>query len=215
MRYLNWANGSCDFDCIMVMSLNFFLLTVSWVLGKEGSYLLPNLVNREGVEWGSFCFWPEIHAQMKQSEQVRGMNFMTIWCMFRFCVRMLWRYKNETSSLLATWWLVWFFCFQNTLCYTVYIFPCFVHHWMCWVFPFSTEVTLLWNLENHFETCFLPLFCSPKLLLTPGKFQYHFPVKAKFDADMSKSRMEQHTPELTQPCFKLEVTQKTLLYTKW
>jgi len=86
----------------MVMSLNFFLLTVCGALGKKESHLLPNLVSREGVEWGSFCFWPEIHAQMKQSAQVQGMNFMTIWCMFRFCVRMLWRYQNEISSLLAT-----------------------------------------------------------------------------------------------------------------
>jgi hypothetical protein len=83
------------------------------------------------------------------------------------------------------------------------------------VFAFSAEVTLLWNLENHLETCFLLIFCSPKLLSTPGKFQYHFPVKAKFDADMLKLRMEQHTPELMQPFFKLEVTQQTLLYTKW
>jgi hypothetical protein len=80
------------------------------------------------------------------------------------------------------------------------------------VFAFSTEVTLLWGLENHLETCFLPIFCSPKLLSSPGKFQYHFPVKAKFDADMSKSRMEQHTPVLMQPCSKLEVTQQTTVH---
>lgn len=123
--------------------------------------------------------------------------------------------KFRACQQLNGWWFSSVFkthCFtQFTFSFVLFISGCVE----CLNFQQRSHCYGTW--KNHLETCFLPIFCTPKLLSTPGKFQYHFPVKAKFDADMSKSRMEQNTHQYLhiQPCFKLEVTQQTLLYSRW
>jgi hypothetical protein len=78
-----------------------------------------------------------------------------------------------------------------------FLFVCLFFFWLidgCFEhLASSTEVILLFNLENHSKSCVLQIVCSQKANLNTGIFYFIFP-RTKADADtLFKSAISRYT----------------------
>jgi hypothetical protein len=182
---LNQTDMSCDFVCIMIISWNGVLSFWS----RKKSHIAANQVTREGVEW-HFILGSN-YGTDKKSEQVQGMNLVTVKCMFRSSFRMIWTNPHEIPIVSGTSWLLVFLFLRSSF---------FVYSTRSSVLlvvghpehsASLAEVSLLLNFENHSKMCavhfrltkssfqlsvnFYSIFPKFKAKLDTGKFQVcHF-----------------------------------------
>jgi len=119
-----------------------------------------NVVSTEGMEgpcicqWFSFCclegraqIWQQSDTHADCCSQCSDLIKMSFQQASNFS-------DSEVADLLDSFWGL--FPSLDTL------FVCFLHQWTSWVLASSAEVTLLFNLETHINTCVLCINCSPK-----------------------------------------------------